>query len=206
MQLARFARIHVNKIKWTEDEILHLLVCMVRALSKLKELGIAHCDIKPANIIITDDGDMDKMWKLVDFGVSIIHERKEESVKARRVGTEGFMAPELSIADSSHGLINPFLPDVYLLGMTVAKLLINPEEVIGRYQFDQDFQDILKRMVETTPAQRIRIDEVKSYLEQRTWPSGEALMIVKTKIQSNAFLSREKKFTQNTNNNNDNPN
>lgn len=68
-------------------EFVHALILqMLDALSALHLIGVAHCDVKPPNIMVTPDR---THFTLIDFGVSTTH--------ARRVlgGTALYISPQL---------------------------------------------------------------------------------------------------------------
>ncbi len=46
-------------------DVLRLAVDTARGLRHIHELGVWHCDIKPSNLLWTDDG-----VKLIDFGIA----------------------------------------------------------------------------------------------------------------------------------------
>ena len=50
----------------TEEEAGKFLLMLIKAIHSLHSKGIAHRDIKPQNILITDD----KKLKLIDFNIS----------------------------------------------------------------------------------------------------------------------------------------
>lgn len=54
-----------------------------------EENGLAHLDIKPENIVITDDYRL----AFIDFGYSV----SKNFVATKVVGTKSYMAPELRI-------------------------------------------------------------------------------------------------------------
>lgn len=74
---------HVGQ-PWTE--IVARVLEAARGLSKLHEVGFAHCDIKPMNIFIREG-----VAKLADFG----NASKIGGVTPNLGGTVGFVAPEL---------------------------------------------------------------------------------------------------------------
>jgi len=160
---------HTAKI-WTENEILHLLLCITNALYKLQELHVAHRDIKPANIILVKDN-INGIWKLADFGVSVILQDNKKRIVRETVGTRTYMAPELK--NTEHDKINPFLSDIYSLGKTIEKLLVDKvnkdaksNDKIGKSNFRQKIEEILQRMIEPSPEKRIDIDQLKTEAEK----------------------------------------
>ncbi len=65
----------------------HPLPQLLDALEYLHSNGVLHLDVKPANVLVTDDGSV----KLLDFGLSA----SEASADSNRfAGTPGYMAPE----------------------------------------------------------------------------------------------------------------
>jgi len=63
------------------------IVCRVLdALSAAGQAGVVHGDIKPGNILITDDG----VPKILDFGIAV----REGETPERRAGTPNYLAPE----------------------------------------------------------------------------------------------------------------
>ena len=53
-----------NKIKPDENRLRLICKKLINIIASLHFSGIAHCDIKPGNIILAADGDV----KLIDFG------------------------------------------------------------------------------------------------------------------------------------------
>lgn len=98
---------------YTEEGIAQVCSQVCDALSVLHYNGIIHRDVKPDNIMVTNNG----VIKLIDFNAS--KEYKEEAVKDTRVlGTTGFAAPEqygISQSDAR--------TDVYAMGVLINVML-----------------------------------------------------------------------------------
>jgi len=108
--------------------ILHLIDDVVNQVNKLKSIDFYHRDIKPDNIIITDDWRL----KLRDYSCCC----KSEGTGNRRLGISGtpyYMAPELRDAWYSGKVFleyNPYKTDLYSVGKTFLTLLTRCTENI----------------------------------------------------------------------------
>src|SRR6185437_10184354 len=84
--------------------------------------GLVHRDVKPANVMLTDDG-----AKLVDFGISAIAGDLADDGQAPLLGTPAYLAPErLSGAPTAPAT------DIYALGILLYRMLS------GEYPWDAD--------------------------------------------------------------------
>jgi eukaryotic-like serine/threonine-protein kinase len=92
-----------------------------RALAYIHSMGIIHADIKLANLSLHKKSDDSEILKIIDFGLSLVTEENEEH-KAHlngRVGTVGYMAPELS--DNSDLKVGPEI-DIWSMGICLYKM------------------------------------------------------------------------------------
>merc|ERR1740121_3592004 len=83
------------------------------ALAFLHELEIVHRDVKPANLLFSDDSTM----KLADFGSA----RRGADLVTKLHGTPAFFAPEHSLLAKGKGYSFPV--DAWALGVTVYMML-----------------------------------------------------------------------------------
>lgn len=91
------------------------------ALHYAHQQGVVHCDVKPENILVTEDGTA----KAVDFGVAETISRTLPPEQARAIlGTIAYLAPEVL-----QGAAMNVRADVYALGMTIYEM------VAGRLPF-----------------------------------------------------------------------
>jgi hypothetical protein len=67
-----------------------VIVQVCEALAAAHELGILHRDVKPHNVLMTEDG----VCKLTDFGIARIDDNTSMTATGTQIGTFSFMAPE----------------------------------------------------------------------------------------------------------------
>jgi serine/threonine-protein kinase len=91
---------------------LTILARVADGIAAVHAVGLAHRDVKPANIVIEDDTGR---AVLVDFGLASADHRVTQSVE----GTPAYMAPEQLVEG---GVVTP-QSDVYALGITAFELL-----------------------------------------------------------------------------------
>ncbi len=96
-----------------EADVLRLGEDICNALIVCEQHSLIHRDIKPQNILVSDDG----TYKLGDFGTARKFERTASATKA---GTEMYMAPEI-IMQQKYGRD----VDTYSLGLVMYRMLNN---------------------------------------------------------------------------------
>ncbi len=87
---------------------------LCRSLSSAHSEGVVHCDIKPANVLLGDDGAV----KVGDFGVARLAEGTSQLSSPTVAGTPRYMAPE-----QARGRIPTAATDVYSVGIVLYEML-----------------------------------------------------------------------------------
>lgn len=98
------------------------LVILVKGVSELHQNGIAHCDLKPANIMVRPP-----RLKIIDFGGACL---RRDTGFCNLIGTPDFMSPELRRLFLDKNRRNSQIPwqvmrraDVWALGLIIYKML-----------------------------------------------------------------------------------
>jgi CHASE2 domain-containing sensor protein len=120
--------------KLTAGETGRLLAPIANALAYLHERGVAHRDVKPANILVDIDGNA----RLTDFSVAGSSEMPALTRAGQQLGTPVFMAPEALRGDAGDG--RP--ADIYALAVVIYLCLS------GRLPFAESMHPAARLLVE----------------------------------------------------------
>lgn len=110
-------RSYASGLALTLDEIVTIITQIGEALTYIHQAGIIHRDIKPDNILITNEGRV----CLTDFGVArITGLNGDQTASGAILGTPAYMSPEHILSDSP--AIGPS-SDLYSLGVILYEML-----------------------------------------------------------------------------------
>jgi serine/threonine protein kinase len=112
------------------EEFLQLADQILDALDYLHAKSYIHLDVKPANVMVTEDNRV----KLIDYGVTRKVEEQLRDSKQDVAGTWHYMAPE-----QIRGDLCDARTDIYACGITFFRLLN------GRYPFAAELADDIRR-------------------------------------------------------------
>ena len=110
-------------------EALPIVSGMAKALAYAHERGFVHCDLKPANVFLTDSGEV----KVIDFGIARVFQKPDEEVEATVFdpGSLGGMTPAYASPEMlEHREPDP-RDDIYALACITYELLT------GHHPFDR---------------------------------------------------------------------
>jgi serine/threonine protein kinase len=154
------------------DDAIRVGVQISSALAGAHRAGVVHRDVKPANILVAEDGTA----KITDFGISRAIGDVKLTATGEIAGTPAYLAPEVARGEEAD-----FAADVFSLGATLYAAVegqspygtadnpiallykassgeVVPPEKAGR------LTPLLLRMLATEPAERPSMDEVEQEL------------------------------------------
>ena len=135
--LKQYLKTH-GRLPW--QEAVHLILPIAQALDFAHCQGVIHRDVKPANILLTQNGQP----MLTDFGVAKVVEEEATSDltgTAATVGTPEYMAPEQTGKNIDHRV------DIYALGIVFYEMLTGRRP----YEADTPLAVLVKQASEPLP-------------------------------------------------------
>lgn len=144
--------LHDGLVGWGDlllDEVVRVVRGVLEVLAAAHRHGIVHCDVKPENVFVCNDGTV----KLLDFGVARV------TGEARRTGVAGtaaFMAPEQACGDWASVDARS---DVWSVGATFYTLITGAHLVEGAPPLLPDdvpepLSRVVRRALEANPKDR----------------------------------------------------
>jgi serine/threonine-protein kinase len=143
----------ILKGPFNQAEALDIAIQVAKGLEEAHKKGIVHRDIKPGNIMVTDEGTA----KVMDFGLAKALGKSLITKEAKTMGTVAYMSPEQAQAQSVD-----HRTDIWSLGVVLYEMLTGQLPFKGEYE-QSIIHSILNRAPE--PITRIRKD-MPSGLEQ----------------------------------------
>ncbi|MBT8494427.1 MAG: serine/threonine protein kinase, partial [Deltaproteobacteria bacterium] len=117
------------------------VACQILAgLNVAHSKGVVHRDLKPGNVFIASMQDGTKRVKILDFGISKLHDSTTHNVTAEGalVGTPNFMAPEQITGESD----TDTRIDVYAVGVLLYRMISGKLPYVAK-QADELYKKIL---------------------------------------------------------------
>ncbi len=110
---------------------------LLSALDHMHAAGIVHRDVKPSNVLITDDGQA----RLTDFGIAQPEDATHLTQTGQVIGSRGYMAPEVEAGKRATPR-----SDLYSSGMVLLDCL-GPDE-------DRSLRTLVARLTASDPKSR----------------------------------------------------
>lgn len=171
-------------------EVLHIGIQLADALDYAHIKGVIHRDIKPTNILFTDD--RRKQIVLTDFGIALLTDATRLTMSTMMFGTPAYLSPEVGRGEQADAR-----SDLYSLGIVLYEMLTghipfaadttygmimqhNHQPLPPPRQFKADVPDVLERILYKTLAKNPK-DRYQVARELRN-----ALQIVLDKLETSA--------------------
>lgn len=121
---------------WPTEAVRSLGVSLAQGLVALHDRGMAHGDLTPGNVVLTEDGP-----HLVDFGIAGVFDAVSRGAIGAPMGTPPFLPPELLRGEGEPGPAG----DLFTLGCVLAR-------AAGASPFgDGPPADVLRRVLQEEP-------------------------------------------------------
>jgi tetratricopeptide (TPR) repeat protein len=163
------------------DEAVDIAAQVAEGLAKAHSQGVVHRDIKPGNLMLTEDG-----VRILDFGLAKFADaRLKLTLEGSTIGTIAYMAPEQARGDEADAR-----SDIWAVGVVLYEMLI------GEVPFKGGYPEAISHAIKNDPPAPIRpvVPEVPEALEQlvfRTLYKERAV-----RIQSARELARSLRLLQ----------
>jgi serine/threonine protein kinase len=109
----------------TIENVLHIVIDIAEGLAAAHKHGIVHRDVKPGNVIVTEDGSV----KILDFGLAKLSGQTGLTKEWTSFGTANYMSPEQAKGD----LVDD-RTDIWSLGVLLYEAISGRLPFMGEYE------------------------------------------------------------------------
>lgn len=133
-------------------QALEIMRPVLAALGAAHRAGLVHRDVKPENVLLTDDGQV----KVADFGLARAESASKQTKTGLIIGTVAYLAPEQVL--SGHADVRS---DVYAAGVMLFELLTGDQPHVG----DTPLAVAYKHVNEVVPPPSSRVPGLPQQLD-----------------------------------------
>ncbi|KAF4124131.1 protein-serine/threonine kinase [Geosmithia morbida] len=146
---------------------------LILGIEYLHAQGVIHRDIKPDNLLLSEDN----VLKVVDFGVSQMFEKKSEMKTNKSAGSPAFLPPELC---GKHGEVSGAAADIWSMGVSLfclryGRIPFNRDSIMKMYEAiksdeptipadeNPTLKDLFSKILEKDPEKRIQMPQLREH-------------------------------------------
>jgi eukaryotic-like serine/threonine-protein kinase len=133
-------------------QVVELGLQVARALASAHARGVVHRDVKPQNVLLSDEG----LPKVTDFGIARTSDVESVTLTGTVMGTSEYISPE-----QARGEPVDFRSDVYSLGAILYELCTGEVPYPG----ENPVSVAMRHLHEPVPSVRVRRPEIPSRLD-----------------------------------------
>ncbi|KAI0386217.1 Pkinase-domain-containing protein [Hypomontagnella monticulosa] len=148
---------------------------LILGIEYLHAQGVVHRDIKPDNLLLTEDD----VLKIVDFGVSELFEKPDDMMTSKSAGSPAFLPPEL--CQAKHGDVSGKAADIWSMGVSLyclkyGRLPFRRDNVLDMYEAirteelqipreneDENFVDLITKILDKNCDTRLTLREIRNH-------------------------------------------
>ncbi len=132
--------------------IAHITHQILNALAEAHAQNVIHRDLKPDNIMITEDAGDKYFVKVLDFGLAALTDSSKITISGQALGTPWYMSPEQATASPV-----TTMTDLYSLGCILYELVSGKPPFSGNRPFNVMMQHVNAEVPALVPRSEIEI-------------------------------------------------
>ncbi|KAI4865290.1 Pkinase-domain-containing protein [Hypoxylon rubiginosum] len=148
---------------------------LILGIEYLHAQGVVHRDIKPDNLLLTEDD----VLKIVDFGVSEMFEKPDNMMTSKAAGSPAFLPPEL--CQARHGDVPGKAADVWSMGVSLyclryGRLPFKRDNILDMYEAirteelqiprdneDENLVDLITKILDKNNETRLSLRDIRNH-------------------------------------------